>query len=153
VKDFVQIVVIFEEEIASKDPYFMGITHKGDRFVVKGKFLDTSLDFVGQDFDLDWGVINLRSKFLCDQVLEDCFGESHPKIAELSGTLKYATQGFPRDEGTSWLLWRDDLLKWCNLPRYGIIPRIGYTLYQPEDKTLLIRFPVPGVTYNQVGRG
>jgi hypothetical protein len=146
---FKSLAIAFQEEKACKDPYYMGFTFEGTKFVLKGEFFKPNLTQIGNDREISWGEGGGYASYeLAGLLLEDCLGKkaSHDLVYNLNSSLLT----FPHTNGVAWLVWVEDLIKWSNLPRYGIIPRVGF-LSKLEDEVLTIRFPVPGVTFNQVG--
>jgi hypothetical protein len=147
---FKSLVIAFQEDVACKDPYFMGFTFEGKNLVLKGEFFKSNMTPIGEDHKLGWGEnTRYRSETLADLLLKDCLGQqAKPNlISQLSESLLR----FQHGNGIAWLVWANDLMKWTSLPQYGIIPRVGF-LSTLEDEILTIRFPVPGVTFNQVSR-
>jgi hypothetical protein len=146
---FKSLAIAFQEEKACKDPYYMGFTFEGTKFVLKGEFFKTDLTIIGGDHEISWGESgSFESYNLASLLLEDSLGQKAKP--ELVYNLSDSLLTFPHANGVAWLVWVEDLIKWSDLPRYGIIPRVGF-LSKLEDEVLTIRFPVPGVTFNQVG--
>lgn len=146
---FKELVVAFQEDVACKDPYFMGFTFEGRNIVVKGEFFKDCTE-VGKDHKLGWGENSrFRAETLAGLLLEDCLGVK--PTSKLVYQLTESLLRFNHANGIVWLIWADDLMRWISLPQYGIIPREGF-LSKLEDEVLTISLPVPGVSYNQVGR-
>lgn len=143
---FNTIVVGFEEDNAPRDPYFMGFVLKDRNYVVKGAFLEPLLTPIGEGQKIGWGENNsFQSEILADLLLKDCLGEQAKP--DLVSQLSESLMNFHHANGFAWLVYADDLMKWINLPKYGIIPRVGY-LASLEDKVLTIKFPVAGTNLN-----
>lgn len=143
---FTSLLIAFQEDEASREPYFMGFTFEKKNYVLKGAFLKGDMETIGADHKLGWGAnTRYRSETLADLLLKDCLGQqAKPElIAQLAKSLML----FQHDNGVAWLVWANDLMKWINLPKYGILPRMGY-LSSLEDGLLTINFPVAGTNLN-----
>jgi hypothetical protein len=147
--EFKKLVIVFEEDNACRDPYYMGFTFEGKNFALKGQFNKTESVSINDNREIGWGENGRNaSKALADLLLMDCLGKK--ANADLIFKLNASLLNFRNENALAWIVWEDDLKKWINFPKYGILPRLGY-LSKFEDEVLTIRFPVPGVTYNQVG--
>src|SRR5512137_1630900 len=122
---FTSLVIGFQEENARREPYFMGFTFDGRKYVFKGEFLKPDMIRIGTEHSLGWGENEqYKCETLADLLLIDCLGEQAK--SDLIQKLKESLLTFQKDNGIAWLIYADDLMKWINLPKYGIIPRIGY---------------------------
>jgi len=147
---FKSIVVAFQEDCACKEPYFMGFTFEGKNIVHKGEFFKPEMIPLGTDDNLAWGEnADYKSYTLADLLLKECLGKK--ANSDLIQHLMDSLLTFRHENGLAWIVYEDDLMKWTSLPKYGIIPRIGF-LSSLEDEVLTIKFPVPGVTFNQIGK-
>lgn len=146
---FKSLVIVFQEDHACRDPYYMGFSFDGNKFILKGEFNKTDMIQLCKDREISWGESGgIASYDLANLLLEDCLGKkaSHALVSKLNRSLLL----FPHGNGIVWILWEEDLKKWANFPNYGILPREGY-ISALENDVLTIHFPVPGVTYNQIG--
>jgi hypothetical protein len=143
---FNTLVIAFQEERASREPYFMGFTFEGRNYVLKGEFWKRKMDTIGDGTE-SWGE-NSRAEFLAEILLKECLG-FNPKQS-LIDQLQLSFEQFEHRNGVAWLIWVEDLKKWTEFPNYGIIPRSGF-LSKLEDEVLTIQFPLRSVTYNQIG--
>jgi hypothetical protein len=124
----------------------MGFTFEGKNIVLKGAFFKPELIPIGAYHDLGWGEnLKFKAGTLARELLMDCLGEMPKK--DLVDKLQETLLTFRRENGLAWIIWADDLMKWINLPQYGIVPRMGF-LSKLEDGVLTIKFPVPGVQMN-----
>lgn len=146
---FKSLVIVFQEDHACRDPYYMGFSFDGKKFVLKGEFNRMDMIQLCQDREISWGESGGSASYdLANHLLEDCLGKkvSH----ELDSKLNRSLLTFPQGDGMVWILWEEDLKKWGNFLNYEILPREGYVSAH-ENEVLTIHFPVTGVTYNQIG--
>lgn len=147
--EFKSLAIIFHEDHACRDPYYMGFTFDGTNFVIKGEFNKSETNLMCKDREMIWGERGGISTIkLANLLLEDCVGNKLSQ--DLASNLSDSLSIFPHGNGIAWILWKSDLKKWINFSIYGILPRAGY-LSTLENEVLTIYFPVPGVSYNQVG--
>jgi hypothetical protein len=151
-KRFTTIVIAFQEEHACRDPYYLGINFDGEKNVFEGEFCRTHIDSLTDSQPLDWGCDPCPASGTVSRVLLDHVLDGSHRVEGLAGLLQQSLEQFPGQEGIAWLVWKEDLRRWTEFPNYGIIPRLGYVRLDEENKILSIKFPVPGVTFNQVGR-
>lgn len=144
---FTSLLIAFEEDNAPREPYFMGFTFEKKEYVFKGAFLQPEMVTIGDDQKIGWGENQrYRSVILAGLLLQDCIGKQE-EPSMLVNQLSKSLQNFQRGNGIAWIIWADDLMKWINLPKYGIFPRMGY-LASLENGLLTIRFPVLGTSLN-----